>query len=132
MNADEFVRTARGYLGVPYRHQGRDRSGLDCGGLWICACRDMGLNIDNDLINYPTFPNFVDIASVIEAYADRIQFQQIQPGDVVLLRIAGRPQHFAIVTDMGLLHVNQIDGRVVEHAFDKKWQRRYKQGYRFR
>lgn len=45
MTRDElFVDHARKYLGVPWRHQGRSRGGLDCVGLVVLAARDCGLD----------------------------------------------------------------------------------------
>lgn len=47
----EFVAAARTYLGVPYRHQGRNRIGMDCVGLVVCAARDVGYDIP-DMFGY--------------------------------------------------------------------------------
>lgn len=35
---------ARSYLGVKWRHLGRDRHGVDCVGLLLCAARDVGMS----------------------------------------------------------------------------------------
>lgn len=37
-----FIQAARSYLGTPWRHQGRSRRGIDCGGLVALAMRDIG------------------------------------------------------------------------------------------
>jgi hypothetical protein len=36
------VRTARTYLGVPFKPYGRTREGLDCPGLLLCVASDLG------------------------------------------------------------------------------------------
>lgn len=47
----EFIKAARNYINVPYRHQGRNRSGVDCVGLIVCAARDVGYAIP-DMVGY--------------------------------------------------------------------------------
>jgi cell wall-associated NlpC family hydrolase len=37
-----LVREARTYMGVRWRHQGRDRRGLDCAGLVVASLRGIG------------------------------------------------------------------------------------------
>ena len=43
VSADRLVAQARSYLGVPWRHQGRTRAGIDCAGLVVLVARDLGL-----------------------------------------------------------------------------------------
>ena len=43
MNA--IVEAARGYLGCPYRHRGRKRSGIDCAGLLVLTYKDLGITL---------------------------------------------------------------------------------------
>ena len=43
----DIVAAARGWLGVPWRHQGRSRAGVDCVGLVVVVCRSLGLS-DHD------------------------------------------------------------------------------------
>jgi cell wall-associated NlpC family hydrolase len=40
----DIVAAARTYLGVPWRHQGRTRAGLDCAGLIVMVARDLALS----------------------------------------------------------------------------------------
>ena len=37
---ETFVAAARGYVGVPWRHLGRSRTGVDCIGLVLLAARE--------------------------------------------------------------------------------------------
>ena len=39
--SDEVVREARTWVGVPFRHQGRSRSGVDCGGIIVVVLREL-------------------------------------------------------------------------------------------
>src|SRR5699024_7702666 len=40
-----LVRAARGWVGVRWRHQGRSRDGVDCGGLLVVAMADIGKRV---------------------------------------------------------------------------------------
>lgn len=42
MTADECIRK---YLGVPYKHGGRDSSGLDCYGMVVLVYKDLGISL---------------------------------------------------------------------------------------
>jgi len=53
----EFVEAARSYLGVPFRHLGRNRNGLDCVGLVLCAAHDVGLLGGIDYTTYDRIPD---------------------------------------------------------------------------
>ncbi len=39
----EVQTLARTWIGVPWRHQGRNRSGIDCGGLVVKVGQELGL-----------------------------------------------------------------------------------------
>ena len=53
------------------------------------------------------------------------------PGDLLLMRFAGEPQHLAVFTGETIIHAYQATGRVVEHSLDDKWRRRIVRVYRF-
>lgn len=42
---NNLYQTAKKYLGIPYRHMGRDRSGLDCLGLAHLFYQEFGIDI---------------------------------------------------------------------------------------
>jgi cell wall-associated NlpC family hydrolase len=39
-----IIAAARSWLGVPWRHQGRTRQGVDCAGLVVLVGRGLGLD----------------------------------------------------------------------------------------
>jgi hypothetical protein len=51
-----IVRAAKSYLGVRFRHQGRDRTGLDCVGLVVRVCNDLGMAV-TDTLDYKRAPD---------------------------------------------------------------------------
>ena len=123
-----FVAAARAYVGTPFRHQGRDHLGLDCIGLVVCAARDAGYTL-TDRTDYPRDPNgllSVELARQFDAV------ETAAPGDILLMRFRGEPQHVAILAGATLIHGYASIGRVVEHGLDVKWRRRIVQAYRLR
>ncbi len=123
-----IIAAARAYLGVPFAHQGRSRHGLDCIGLLVLAARDAGAIIE-DRLDYPRDPNGllpVELARQFDAVAEH------QPGDIMLMRFAGEPQHLALCAGDTILHSYASIGHVVEHRLDAKWARRIVQAYRLR
>lgn len=118
----EIVTASRHYLGCPYHHQGRVRAGIDCIGLAIAVCHDLGLG-DFNFQAYSREPDGVTLVAEIEKVCTPIQ--QYQPGDLLIFKIRKYPQHCGIVTELadslGLIHAYQSIGKVAEHAFADWW-----------
>lgn len=116
-----FVAEARTWLDTPYRHQGRLKGvGVDCIGLVIGACRELGL-FDLDVGAYPARPDGTLRARIAE-HSNAISYAEAQPGDVLLFHWAGVPTHVGIVTDPGhLIHSYAVNRKVIEHRIDARW-----------
>lgn len=114
-----LVEAARGYLGVPWRHQGRSRLGVDCAGLIVLACRDAGIPV-TDLKAYTRHPWRDGLVRVLSENFTRVD-GPAQPGDILLFRYTREPQHLAIATDRGMIHSHLGAPGVVEHDLDKFW-----------
>lgn len=126
------VDAARAYLGCPFEHQGRTRHGLDCAGLILLAYRDAGVLFE-DIKGYGRNPHKDGLQQAVERQLHAVD--DMQPGDVLLMRFIREPQHVALVTDLpdgriGVIHAHSQVGRVVEHALDAKWRRRIVGVYR--
>lgn len=119
------INCAREYTGCPYKHQGRIEAGIDCIGLVIAVCQDLGLG-DFDFQGYSREPDGVTLLREIEKVCTPIQ--EYQPGDLLVFRIRRWPQHCGIVTDMpsglGLIHAYQSIGKVAEHVLADWWVER--------
>jgi len=124
----DIVACARGYLGVPWLHQGRTRLGLDCAGLIIIVAHELALS-DFDVNGYGVEPQGHVMRSLLETHAERVSEPKL--GDILLLRFTRLPQHLAIVTDYGMIHTHRAVGRVVEHAFDRTWAARMVDAFAF-
>ncbi|QQP96486.1 C40 family peptidase [Lysobacter enzymogenes] len=120
---------ARGYLGSPFRHQGRSRSGLDCVGLVVLALADQGRAVA-DVTTYGRDPHHGLLEQhLVETFGPAIARTDLHPGDIVAIEYSGATRHVAIVGDypgggLSLIHTDQTVGRVTEHRLDSRWHRR--------
>lgn len=131
-----LVQQARSYLGVKYRHRGRDpKTGLDCAGLpWRCYA-DLGVKLP-DLRLYGREPHQDGMMNAVRAALGDPIWQGakgscsravLQPGDVAVLVFVKEPHHMAIVGDdklygLSLIHADGTLGtsRVVEHGMESQ------------
>jgi cell wall-associated NlpC family hydrolase len=135
MTADDILAAARQCLGTPFRHQGRLLGvGLDCAGVAIHVARQIGVG-HLDVSGYGRTPvdgqleHSLDSQPCLERVArvdDRL------PGDLLLMRFAGDPQHLAITTGDTLIHAYESVGSCCEHRLSSMWAARIVQVYRFR
>lgn len=125
---------ARGYLGTPFRHQGRSRGGVDCIGLLVLALRDCGRQVE-DVTTYSANPhNGLLEANLLREFGPALALSDARPGDLVAIayvRSANRQvtRHVAVLGDypeggLSLIHTDQSVGHVVEHRLDGAWARR--------
>lgn len=133
MNKADIVTVARQYVGTPWRHQGRTRSGMDCAGLIIAVTEQLGIARLGRLA-YTRLPDTSIIDRMMETYCEPVA--DPEPGDLLRFAIVGRPQHLAVAGDyengLSLIHAHQSVGAVCEHRLDEKWQRRMVGAYRIK
>jgi cell wall-associated NlpC family hydrolase len=110
---------ARAYLGVPWRHLGRSREGLDCIGLVLLAARDCGIVAD-DPAPYAREPSSQLLRRELARYLDQVSLADPRPGDVLVFNLGIYAGHIGIVgkhPDYGclsLIHAYAPRRRVVE------------------
>lgn len=145
---ESFADAARTYLGVPFRLCGRDRTGLDCGGLISLAMEECGLGPSKlmaDLGGYPLSQCGDALDRCLRADAVLVTHERERVGDILTFRWDDpaplpEPVHAAIVTDVQqvlgadgkplwvttILHNHFLMGnrRVVEHRMDEEWEGR--------
>jgi cell wall-associated NlpC family hydrolase len=132
VNPDDIIAAARSALGTPFRHQGREVGrGLDCAGLICHVCDTLGIAY-SDQTRYARQPSGGLLESALDGHQciERVQGSPM-PGDLLLLRFAGEPQHLAIFTGTNMIHAHQPLGKVCEHGFTGPWPRRLVRVYRF-
>lgn len=109
MDTLEFCRRS---IGVPFIEKGRSFSGWDCWGLVFVAHKEcFGISVPTYTDSYIAAKPSGDLARLISAERDGEQWIEICPGDVVagdvvLLRVAGRPVHVGLsISGKTMLHV---------------------------
>jgi cell wall-associated NlpC family hydrolase len=98
---------ARAYLGVPWRHLGRSREGLDCIGLVLLAARDCGIDAD-DPAPYAREPSSQLLRQELARYLDPASIADPRPGDVLVFNLGLYAGHVGIAgkhPDYGCLSV---------------------------
>lgn len=129
---------ARQWLGVPFKHQGRSRLGVDCVGLVAVCCAaipEFAHHCTHDLAGYERHPHNGTLEAAVErAFGPPVP--TYRPGDVVVVAFPGVMRHVAIVGEYlyggtSLIHaLNKEYEKVVEHRIDKAWDRCIKRVHR--
>lgn len=134
MTAQDIIDTALGMLDTPFVHQGRVPGvGLDCAGLVICVAARLGIE-HFDVPAYGRTPHHGLLEQTLDEQPGlvRIGRDDIQPGDILLMRFAREPQHVAIYTGDGVIHSWSQPGKVCAHGLDATWRARIVHAYRFK
>lgn len=143
ITGEDIALAARGWVGTPFRHQGRGPGGIDCIGLVARVARDLAL-VDGDVIDaierrhsgYGTEPSGGRLQRLLDDYMLPVAPADRQIGDVALMRFVREPQHVAILDRDGgrwlIIHAYQRVGACVRHGLDRAWAARIVRLYRFR
>ena len=132
MSGRDIATAASRYLGVPWRHQGRDRKlGIDCVGLLVLVAQDLGLEY-MDKNNYTMRPVPAEMIAVLDACCDRVEVAE--EGDIMAFFCIGDgwPQHVAIKTRTGMVHATRGARVVVHEAIDEEWMNKFEGAWRYR
>lgn len=122
----QFIAAARSLMHVRWRHQGRNKRGVDCAGLIVYSLRAVGCR-PLDAIGYGRIPYRGMLEKLMEDNLGKILPRAfMQEGDVCLMRFAGAPSHCGIITaypygEFSLLHAFAQNREVVEHRIDANW-----------
>lgn len=129
--ATQIICAARSFLGVRFAHQGRGMQGLDCLGLLLATAEMAGVRLNGlvpsalDARDYGARPDVVQLQARLNEHL--VPVSKMQPADILLLHIAGRPQHLALVSDYpapgahGMIHAYALARKVIEHRLDENW-----------
>jgi cell wall-associated NlpC family hydrolase len=96
MSAAAFVSAARGFLGVPWVHQGRSEKGMDCVGLVVLSARAAGIEAPLTA-NYGRLQDYRQARRYLEQFCDRVGSAEV--GDIVLFKNS-QSLHMAIATEV--------------------------------
>ena len=126
---------ARQCIGTPFHHQGRIPGvGLDCGGLLAVVGHAAGLPVE-DISNYPHIPADSSFRALIERQTNKIQFNDLQLGDLVMFKFDKEAQHIGIVSSLEplmMIHAWAQMRKVTENAIDDYWLKKVSGCYRIK
>ncbi|MEO1720952.1 MAG: NlpC/P60 family protein [Pseudomonadota bacterium] len=114
MKRSEIVGAARSWAGVPWRHQGRTRSGIDCVGLVLRVAETVGLDVSGvDIPDYGREPDG-RLFGLFARNLTRITQEHARPGSVIVFARGTSACHAGIVLDdVGLyLHASVLSAKV--------------------
>lgn len=141
MKSADIIAAARSELDTPFRHQGRiPGKALDCAGLVVRVAYKIEAPY-LDYAGYARHPSDGLLESALDAQPglERVALAAMQPGDVLLMRFAGDPQHLAIYAGFNdqsqsetIIHAEIKARKVCEHRLSDEWRGYIVRVYRFR
>ena len=121
MTRDEIVLEAQSWIGIPWRHQGRLRSGIDCAGLIVVIGRDLGLTT-YDPTGYPRRPDGTFVKEFRFALKEKRPLDA-QVGDVMIFSQLNYPCHCGILSEYmeqpSVIHSHATRGKVIEETLEQ-------------
>ena len=121
MTPADVIAEARQWVGVPFRHQGRSERGIDCVGLPIVVCQNIGLIGPNfEITNYGRLPS-LDLVERLKSHCQPIPAPVA--GSLIVIAWTKIAAHVAICTGETMIHAYESVGRVVEHGYRGRWIR---------
>jgi cell wall-associated NlpC family hydrolase len=126
-----YIKEARKYINTPFRHQGRDKNGLDCIGIIVVPLNNIGF-FKYDNVNYRRYGLGGEIIEVLQKYCYEIsKYSELEAGDILMFS-KGKSQHLAIYTGSSIIHANNSVGKVTEHILDDYWMSMVSKVFRYR
>lgn len=132
MRPHELTVEARSWVGVPFRHQGRNRAGVDCVGFVAVIAIPAGLappSIDRQ--DYGRMPSSGEIELRLARHL--VKVEEALEGDVIVIRwrVAQQASHVAYCAGDTLIQAYGRSERVVECGYREPWRRMTAAVYRF-
>lgn len=123
-SSDDLIAVARSYLGVKWRHQGRNRMGVDCVGLVLCSLAELGIPAP-DMKGYRRTPDPIFVEHIRN---NSLPADAPIPGTLGIFRDGTQPCHVGIFATMhgqtSLIHAYAGTGIVMEEVFIHDWPKK--------
>ncbi len=136
-NAEKLLAAARAYIGVPFRHLGRNRAGLDCVGLLLVSAADAGIPAD-DPGTYDRGHRGRDMLEWLAARFDRVALPHASDGDILVFNSQDThfPCHVGLASTQHLrpavIHAQVGRGAVLEERLHWHLTRQMRAAFRLR
>lgn len=127
----DIAKVASSFEGVPYRHQGRSRNGVDCAGLIIMTAWEAGvLDATWDFRAYRREPSGQEMHQLLQELAVR-DLKGPRLGNIVMMsEISPRyPHHLGVLVqplspgrELGLVHAHATSRKVIVHDYEEFWR----------
>lgn len=125
------------YMHLSFVERGRDHAGVDCYGLHYLICHEqLGLAVPSYSEGYATTKDKEEIAAIINrerlATWQPVKPEEVQEGDLVILRITGRPWHCGtMLSKTKFLHIEEGANVCREDITSTRWARRVEGFFRW-
>lgn len=127
ITVDQLIASARALVGVPWKHQGRTRFGVDCIGLIDLSFRGAGIDWAQlmgvaDKRNYGRGAQ-PELLQMVRDYCEPIS--QPVDGCLIVMKFPTEryPRHFGIYAGGNIIHADERVGHVIEHGYRGVWER---------
>jgi len=121
------------YIGLPYKHNGREHSGTDCWGLARLVYQEQfGIQLPNLIADYDgdSGKNISELVNIQKESWQLVNTPEIP--DLCVFKILGQPIHIGIyIGNRNFLHINEGHTSIVESLDSSKWTKRLEGIYRY-
>lgn len=120
---ERFVEEARSFLGVPWKHLGRARSGIDCVGLLLVAGERAGIIPKQEFTAYSRNPEGIGLLLEFDKHCTAKPLTDARRGDILITRDTSvlMPCHCGIIDErfgeLRFIHAYARARQVVESRF---------------
>lgn len=119
------------WVGVPFRHQGRTRSGVDCAGLLLAGLAEQGVHVSAPANYHPSAAATLLLAELEASPLFEPRNGPPERGDVLVFRIRRAAQHLAIALGSdAMIHATRDGVNAV--TIGPLWRQRLVQRYGWR
>lgn len=120
LTREQVRRAALACVGIPWRHQGRTRRGVDCVGLIYLMADEMGVMPEGVTVPaYRRDPNG-EVRGYFDKYLTPLSLTQVNVGSILLHSFRGTPFHASVMLDPAtgtIVHGYARHRRVVVDTF---------------
>ena len=135
------VAEARSYIGVRWRHRGRNRNAIDCVGLILAAFGPFGLHDWPDDYSYSRQSTNRELIEIFRRHSREVPLgpgglEALEDADILILKDTAYPQHVGLLaTNWGvrtLIHASVAHGAVLEERITDDIRRKAITAFRMR